>query len=106
MSAPRPPTDQDFPARHHAAMPDARMAQIPWLLVDGVLITPFPTRKDGPTAGETIAIRAMQRRLMRSRVAVWISQDGKLTPQEIASGVLTAKAAAYVTVRLHRPVPA
>ena len=68
--------------------------------VDGVLITPFPARKDGPTAGETIAIKAMQRRLTRSRVAVWISQDGKLTPQEIASGVLAAKAGAHVTVRL------
>ncbi len=76
MSAPRPISDQDFPARHHAAMPEARMAQIPWLLVDGSADTPFPTRKDGPTAGETIAIKAMQRRLMRSRVAVWIDRMG------------------------------
>ncbi len=82
------------------------MAQIPWLVVDDVLISPFPTRKEGPTASETAAIKAMQRRLMRSRVAVWIDpQDGRLTPQEIASGVLTAKAGAYVTVRLpHRIV--
>jgi hypothetical protein len=51
--------------------------------------------------GETDAIRAMQRRLKRSRVAVWINpQDGKLTPQEITSDVLAAKAAANVSVRL------
>ena len=82
------------------------MAQIPWLLVDGVLITPFSVRASGPTVGETDAIRAMQRRLTRpSRVGVWISpQDGRLTPQQIASGVLAAKAAANVTVRLrHQP---
>jgi hypothetical protein len=59
MSAPRPAAEQDFPARHHAALPETRMAQIPWLLVDGMLISPFPTRKDGPTASETIAIKAM-----------------------------------------------
>jgi hypothetical protein len=46
------PQDQNFPSRHHAPMPDARMAQIPWLLVDGVLISPFPIRPGGPTAGE------------------------------------------------------
>jgi hypothetical protein len=95
VPSPRPPTDQDFPARHHAAMPPARMAQIPWLLVDGVLITPFPVRASGPTAGETDAIRAMQRRLKRSRVAVWINpHDGRLTSEEIATDVLAAKAAA------------
>src|SRR4051812_16744369 len=88
MPALRPPTDQDFPARHHAALPEARMARIPWLLVDGLLISPFPTRKGGPTASETAAIKAMQRRLIQAPIAVWIDpQDGKLTPQEIAAGV-------------------
>ncbi len=107
MSAPRSYLDQDFPARHRAEMPPARVAQIPWLLVDGILITPFAVREGGPTAGETDAIRAMQRRLKRSRVAVWINpHDGRLTSQEIASDVLAAKAAAHVTVRLRRPVAA
>jgi hypothetical protein len=83
------------------AMPDARMAQIPWLLVDGVLISPFPTRKGGPSASETAAIKAMRRRLMRAPIAVWIdSQDGRLTPQEIASGVLVARASAHAIVRM------
>jgi hypothetical protein len=73
------PPDQDHhsSARHHAAMPENCMALIPWLLAGDVLISPFRTRKGGPTAGETDAIKAMQRRLMRSRVAVWIDpRDG------------------------------
>jgi hypothetical protein len=96
-----PYQDHHSTPRDRAAMPDARMAEISWLLVDGVLISPFPTRMGDPTAGETDAIKAMQRRLMRSRVAVWIHpRDGKLTLQEIASGVLVARAAAHATVRL------
>jgi hypothetical protein len=82
-------------------MPENRAALIPWLLAGDVLISPYPTRKGGPTAGETVAIKAMQRRLVRSRVAVWIDpRDGRLTLQEIASGVLVARAAAHATVRL------
>ena len=57
-------------------MPEARLAEIPWLLVDGVLISPFPTRKGGPTPEETAAVQAMQRRLVGSRVGVWIIPPG------------------------------
>jgi hypothetical protein len=94
LSGPEPP-------RHRAPMPENRAALIPWLLVDGILISPYPVRAGGPTASETDAILAMQRRLMRDRVAAWIDpQDGRLTLQEIASGVLVARAAAHTTVRL------
>jgi hypothetical protein len=67
-------------------MPEARMAQIAWLLVDGVLISPFPTRKGGPTAGETIAIKAMQRRLMRSGSSPSEPRQGFMERSTVASG--------------------
>jgi hypothetical protein len=72
---------QTFPDRNKAQMPQDRVAEIPWLLVLGsVLISPYPARKDGPTEAEAQAISAMQRRLARSPIAVWISADGKMTP--------------------------
>jgi hypothetical protein len=45
----------------------------------------------------------MQQRLKLSRLAIWIDpRDGRQTPQEIASGVLAAKARANTTVRLRQ----
>jgi hypothetical protein len=47
----------------------------------------------------------MQRRLVGSRVGVWIdSRDGRLTVPQLAVDVLAAKARRQVTVRL-RTVP-
>ena len=100
------PSEQDYHAtpRDRAAMPDERLAQMSWLLVDGcVLISPFKRRKGGPTVGEALAIQQMQQRLKLSRLAIWIDpRDGRQTPQEIASGVLAAKARANTTVRLRQ----
>src|ERR1700722_977172 len=98
-------TDHDYHAtpRDRAAMPKNRAELIPWLLTGDVLISPYPVRAGGPTTEETDAILAMQRRLMRDRVAVWINpKDGKMTLQEVASGVLVARAAAHATVRLRQ----
>jgi hypothetical protein len=76
--------DREFPPKYLAALPVDQVAQRPWLLLmtPEVLVCPFAHRKGGPTPNEMRAIKTMQQRLMKTPISVWISQDGRLTPEE------------------------
>lgn len=96
----RPPRDQDFPARHHAPMPASRAAGISWLVVDGVLITPFPARPGGLMPDEAAAVVAMKRLLACSRIGIWITPNGSLKAQALELAPLEARRRAHACVRL------
>jgi hypothetical protein len=101
----RPYADLERPARHLAEMPSEALAKKPWLLLMSaeVLVSPFPTRKNGPNPAEVRAIQQMQQRLGQTPVAIWIAQDGQLTPQKIPTDVLMAKARQQISIRLPPP---
>jgi hypothetical protein len=101
--------DQNFPARHHTAMPADRLDGIPWLIAGRLLFAPFAPRDTGLTAQEADAIEAMGKRLERDRqagllpdsVAYWFAPiDGHTTPLTADVGWLRSRVMQNVVVDL------
>jgi hypothetical protein len=88
-------------------MPPARHgADTSWLVVDGVLITPFPARPGGLNPDETVAVVAMRRLLSGARIGIWITPKGLLKAQALEAGPLEARRRAHACVRLRPDVVA
>jgi hypothetical protein len=102
----RPPREQSTPARHHAPMPAGRAAEISWLVVGEVLITPFPARPGGLNPDEVAAVVAMRRLLAGTRIGTWITPNGSLRAQVLENGPLEARRRAHACVRLRPDVVA
>jgi len=99
--------DFDHPA-WCSPLPQDRMDALPWLVVGShlVLVSPFPSRKEGPTEAEAAAIRAMQRRLARGpRAGLWVDPiNGRMTTLEITADALRARVTSHASVRLPAPL--
>jgi len=109
MGKPQVDDGQDFSfPLWRPPLPQARMGALPWLVVGShlVLVSPFQTRRGGPTEAQAEAIKIMQRRLIRGpRAGLWIDPiSGRMTALEITADALRARVTTHASVRLPAPL--